>query len=125
MPPGVSNSLTGSEPQDNGRLERFHRTLKLETASPPRAHPMAQQRAFDRFRREYNDERPHEALGMRRPASLYRPSARRYPRPLERFVPTSISKAVASTGPVTSAGDGTSSSSARPSRTSTSRWSPT
>jgi transposase InsO family protein len=75
------------KPQDNGRLERFHRTLKLETANPPSAHRMAQQRAFDRFRREYNHERPHEALGMRRPATLYRASARRYPRPLERFLP--------------------------------------
>ena len=75
------------KPQDNGRLERFHRTLKLDTASPPRAHRMAQQRAFDLFRREYNCERPHEALGMRRPATLYRPSPRRYPRRLEAFVP--------------------------------------
>jgi transposase InsO family protein len=75
------------KPQDNGRLERFHRTLKLETASPPRASRSAQQRAFDIFRRVYNHERPHEALGMKRPSSLYRPSGRRFPRPLKRFVP--------------------------------------
>jgi putative transposase len=73
------------KPQQNGRQERFHRTLKAETASPPHADLRAQQRAFDIFRRVYNDERPHEALGQKPPSTAYAASARRYPRPLERF----------------------------------------
>ena len=73
------------KPQQNGRQERFHRTLKQETAHPPRASLSAQQRAFDLFRREYNHERPHEALAQRPPASAFALSPRRYPRPLLRF----------------------------------------
>lgn len=69
-------------PEQNGRHERMHRTLKAETAKPPRSNFGAQQRAFDRFQAEFNDERPHEALGQEVPASLYRPSLRRYPRQL-------------------------------------------
>jgi hypothetical protein len=67
------------KPQQNGRHERFHRTLKAETAKPPEANREAQQRAFDRFQREFNEERPHEALAMKTPASVYAPSARPYP----------------------------------------------
>lgn len=69
-------------PEQNGRHERMHRTLKAETARPPRSSLRAQQRAFDRFQLEYNDDRPHEALGQEVPASLYRPSLRTYPRQL-------------------------------------------
>jgi transposase InsO family protein len=69
-------------PEQNGRHERMHRTLKAETAKPPRSSFSAQQRAFDRFLTEYNHERPHEALGQEVPASLYRPSLRSYPRQL-------------------------------------------
>jgi len=69
-------------PEQNGRHERMHRTLKAETARPPRSSFSAQQRAFDRFLTEYNKERPHEALGQEVPASLYRPSLRSYPRQL-------------------------------------------
>lgn len=72
------------KPTQNGRHERFHRTLQQETASPPEANMAAQQRAFDAFRVVYNEERPHEALGQRTPASRYVPSARAYPvRPRE------------------------------------------
>lgn len=67
------------KPQQNGRLERFHRTLKAETASPPERNLRAQQRAFDLFRADYNHQRPHEALGNKVPASNYVPSTRRYP----------------------------------------------
>lgn len=67
------------KPQQNGRHERMHRTLKAETARPPAASMRSQQRSFDAFRREYNHERPHEALGQETPASKYRPSPRRYP----------------------------------------------
>lgn len=66
-------------PQDNGRHERMHRTLKAETATPPRATMAAQQRAFDAFRREYNEERPHEALEGRAPGQIYQPSTREFP----------------------------------------------
>ena len=70
-------------PQQNGRHERMHGTLKAETAAPPADTLAAQQRRFDRFRLTYNHERPHEALDQETPASRYRPSARRYPRRLE------------------------------------------
>ena len=72
-------------PQQNGRHERMHRTLKAETARPPAHTLRAQQRSFDRFREEYNRERPHEALGMRAPASLYEPSPRPFPERLPRL----------------------------------------
>jgi transposase InsO family protein len=65
-------------PQQNGRHERMHLTLHQETASPPAASLRAQQRRFDAFCRIFNEERPHEALGQVPPASLYRPSPRRY-----------------------------------------------
>jgi putative transposase len=67
------------KPQQNGRHERMHRTLKAETADPPAATLDEQQRRFDAFRAIYNDERPHEALAFETPASLYRPSKRAYP----------------------------------------------
>ena len=67
-------------PEQNGRLERLHRTLKAETASPPQTTWQRQQQAFDDFRSSYNEERPHEALGQQPPASRYCPSARQYPR---------------------------------------------
>jgi transposase InsO family protein len=63
-------------PDQNGRHERFHETLKAETASPPRSSIRAQQRSFDRFQRTYNEERPHEALDMRTPDEVYEPSTR-------------------------------------------------
>ena len=66
-------------PEQNGRHERMHRTLKAETAKPPAANRAAQQRAFDRFRQHYNEERPHEALGQKTPASCYQNSTRSYP----------------------------------------------
>ena len=65
-------------PEQNGRHERMHLTLKMETLSPPRANRREQQDAFDAFRKEYNDVRPHEALGQRPPSSVWRPSERRY-----------------------------------------------
>jgi len=66
-------------PQQNGRHERMHRTLKACAASPPARTLRLQQRAFDAFRREYNHERPHEALGQIPPGRLYTPSPRAYP----------------------------------------------
>ena len=63
-------------PQDNGRHERMHRTLAEETTRPPARTQRGQQRKFSRFRREYNEERPHEALEMRCPSELYEASKR-------------------------------------------------
>jgi putative transposase len=71
-----------ASPQENGAHERMHRTLKREAIKPVRATCAAQQRNFDAFRREYNEERPHEALGQVTPASRYRPSRRPYPEQL-------------------------------------------
>jgi putative transposase len=67
-------------PQDNGRHERMHRTLKAATAKPPQPTVRLQQKAFHAFQREYNEERPHQALDNKTPQSCYRPSSRRYPR---------------------------------------------
>jgi transposase InsO family protein len=66
-------------PEQNGAHERFHRTLKRETARPPAHDGRAQQRRFGRFRHEYNHERPHQTLGGAPPASLWHPSPRSYP----------------------------------------------
>jgi len=77
--------ITPGRPQQNGRHERFHRTLKAETARPPAATGVDQQARFDAFREEYNEERPHEALGQLPPAQLYvgsgRPLPSRLPEP--------------------------------------------
>jgi putative transposase len=66
-------------PQQNGRHERMHRTLNEATAKPPRKNLSIQQKAFEDFRREYNEERPHEALGQQPPAVFYEPSLISYP----------------------------------------------
>ena len=71
-----------AKPYQNGRHERMHRTLKRRTAKPPRASLAAQQRAFNTFRRVYNEQRPHEALEQRTPSSVYEPSLRPLPRRL-------------------------------------------
>jgi transposase InsO family protein len=70
------------QPQQNGRHERMHRTLKAETTRPAASHRRSQQRRFDIWRTEYNTERPHEALGQRAPAALYTPSTRPFPNKL-------------------------------------------
>jgi putative transposase len=66
-------------PDQNGRHERFHETLKAETASPPSGSIRSQQAAFDRFQQTYNEERPHEALGMKTPAEVHELSQRPLP----------------------------------------------
>jgi transposase InsO family protein len=66
-------------PEQNGSHEQFHRVLKAETTRPPAPHGTAQQQRFHRFRVEYNEERPHEALHDRPPASCYTPSRRSFP----------------------------------------------
>src|SRR5690606_8823951 len=65
-------------PQQNGRHERMHRTLKKETTRPAGKNLLQQQGKFDFFVQEYNFERPHEALGMKCPAEVYKSSPRVY-----------------------------------------------
>jgi len=65
-------------PQQNGRHERMHLTLKTETTRPPGLNSLQQQTRFDAFRHEFNTERPHEALTMRCPAEVYAASTRAY-----------------------------------------------
>jgi len=67
------------KPQQNGRHERMHRTLKQETAQPPAANLRRQQERFDAFVTEYNLVRPHAALGNRTPAECYHCSSRPFP----------------------------------------------
>lgn len=70
------------QPQQNGRHERMHRTLKRAVAHPPAQDQAAQQSQFDLFRTHYNEQRPHEGLGQRNPKSCYTPSTRPYPKRL-------------------------------------------
>lgn len=77
----VPERIQPSHPEQNGRHERMHLTLKQATASPPAKDLRRQQVAFDRFRKEFNEQRPHEALGQKCPASVYAPSAREYVEP--------------------------------------------
>ncbi len=78
--------ITPGRPQQNGRHERMHRTLKLAATKPPAAHMRAQQRRFDDFCQEYNTQRPHEALQQQMPASVYTASPRPYPERLAELV---------------------------------------
>ncbi len=75
----VPERIEAGHPEQNGRHERMHRTLKQEVAMPPEKDRRGQQRALHNFRWEYNEVRPHEALQMETPASVYVPSKREYP----------------------------------------------
>jgi len=75
----VPERIDRGHPEQNPEHERMHQTLQAETARPPGPTLTSQQQAFDRFRVEYNDERPHEALAFEVPAALYRPSLRPMP----------------------------------------------
>lgn len=82
----VPERIAPGHPEQNGSHEQFHAVLKAHTTRPPAATALAQQRRFTAFCVEYNDERPHEALGDDTPAMHYRPSERSLPRrvpPLE------------------------------------------
>ena len=71
-------------PEQNGRHERMHRTYKQDATRPPAANILQQQERSDRFRHVFNFERPHEALEMKTPSELYKPSTKTFdPRPLE------------------------------------------
>jgi len=71
-----------AHPEENGRHERMHLTLKRETTRPARHNLLQQQERFDEFVEEFNERRPHEALGMKRPKEVHEPSPRPYPEPL-------------------------------------------
>lgn len=75
----VPERIRKGHPEENGRHERMHLTLKKETASPPRHNHLQQQRLFDQFRKEFNEQRPHEGIGFNRPAWIYEHSSRQYP----------------------------------------------
>jgi transposase InsO family protein len=75
--------IAPASPQDNGRHERMHRTLKAETARPPACHRDQQQVRFNIFRQAYNEERPHEALGQTPPACHWQPPRRTLPPRIE------------------------------------------
>jgi transposase InsO family protein len=70
--------ITPGQPQENGRHERMHLTLKLETTRPPRATLVAQQEAFDSFINIFNNERPHEGINNQYPSEIYKKSEREF-----------------------------------------------
>jgi hypothetical protein len=75
----IPERIDPGHPEQNGRHERFHRTLKEETATPPKGSLSEQQAAFESFREQYNRDRPHEALDDKTPDALYCSSCRPYP----------------------------------------------
>lgn len=96
----VPERIEPGHPEQNGRHERMHRTLKEQTASPPQATFADQQRTFDRFRAEYNNHRPHEALGQTAPRAHYEPSLRVMPESLRppEYGPDFVVRRVAASG---------------------------
>jgi transposase InsO family protein len=75
----VPERIEPGHPEQNGRHERMHRTMKAEATRPPGENLAAQQRLLDRFRHQYNDIRPHEAIGQKTPMSRYSVSRRAMP----------------------------------------------
>jgi transposase InsO family protein len=78
----VPERIEPGHPEQNGRHERMHRTLKEEATRPAAKTMQEQQRVFDAFRCHFNKQRPHEALGQVPPGRIYEPSSRTYPCPL-------------------------------------------
>jgi len=80
---GISvERIVPGHPEQNGAHERMHRTLKAQTTRPPESTFERQQQRFDYFRHEFNNERPHEALGQKRPVTVFASSPRPYPETL-------------------------------------------
>ena len=76
---GISiERIKPGNPQQNGRHERMHLTLKKETTKPSEFNFLQQQARFDDFQEVYNNQRPHQAIGMRYPGELYTPSVKQY-----------------------------------------------
>lgn len=71
--------IQAGHPEQNGRHERMHRTLKQETIRPAKKNMSAQQRSFNEFKQEYNEERPHQALNQKRPNDVHEKSKRKMP----------------------------------------------
>lgn len=94
--------IEAGHPEQNGSHERMHRTLKLDCCFPPAETPTAQQLRFDGFSHTFNFERPHQALGLRPPATLYRPSTRPYPVHIDDpiYPPNSLMRRVRSNGEI-------------------------
>lgn len=83
---GISlERIEPGHPEQNGRHERMHRTLKQTVTKPPGANLLQQQEMLDGFVSVFNDERPHEAIEMKCPADLYVPSKKKYPKVLEDY----------------------------------------
>jgi putative transposase len=78
----IPERIRKGHPEENGRHERMHLTLKQETTSPVGYDLEQQQLAFDRFQKIYNEERPHEGIAFQRPCQLYTPSERIFPKKL-------------------------------------------
>ena len=74
-----SERIEPGNPEQNGRHERMHLTLKQEATRPPGDNVLQQQERFDHFLEDYNEQRPHQALGNQRPAELYHASVRSLP----------------------------------------------
>ena len=84
----IHERIQPGRPQQNGRHERMHRTLKEETTRPAASTLRLQQKKFDRFRQVFNFERPHEGLNNATPGSVYQPSSVLLPRnPIEFVYP--------------------------------------
>lgn len=79
----IPERIKPGKPQQNGRHERMHRTLKEDAINPVGENLIDQQRKFDHFRVEYNNERPHESIGMKRPRELFKKSYRTFPRSIK------------------------------------------
>ncbi|CDZ76927.1 Integrase core domain protein [Legionella massiliensis] len=75
----VPERIRKGHPEENGRHERMHLTLKKETASPPKQNMAQQQLLFNAFKKEFNEQRPHEGIQFNRPAWLYTNSSRQFP----------------------------------------------
>ena len=82
----VHERIQPGRPQQNGRHERMHRTLKEDTTKPPALTLRLQQKKFDGFRQMFNHERPHEGLNNKTPGSIYQPSSMMLPRALIGYV---------------------------------------
>jgi putative transposase len=102
----ASERIQPGKPTQNGRHERMHRTLAEDAISPPAPTFEKQQRKFDVFRRVFNEERPHEALGMRAPFDVYEDSPRRFPTELREptYPPHFLIRSVRSNGEIQFAG---------------------
>lgn len=81
----IPERIKPGAPQENGRHERMHLTMKQEVAMPPKENIIVQQRALDAFQNEFNHERPHEGIESQRPAWIYIHSPRAYPEQLNQI----------------------------------------